>query len=237
MNFKINYNNGYFIFITLTEIDEQRMEQLRRDDTDFYVSKFYKIARLVNFHIGDMEQTESGQYYFPVEGEMTKCKSNHLRINHICCVIDDLIGAECTTNNLFRILHDDIVHLYTNSNSNKYAFITKSPNGIVGVCTKFKYLVSSETYDNVRSYVKSFIPLVDIKYNNFCNVCNNEIGDEDIVYYVPYINKIMCEDCGDDFFNQDFRTVGADTEKDLKLCREILLYILEHASKKQIINN
>ena len=47
----------------------------------------------------------------------------------------------------------------------------------------------------------------------------------------------MCEDCGDDFFNQDFRTVGADTEKDLKLCREILLYILEHANKKQIINN
>ena len=47
----------------------------------------------------------------------------------------------------------------------------------------------------------------------------------------------MCEDCGDDFFNQDFRTVGADTEKDLKICREILLYILEHASKKQIINN
>ena len=237
MNFKINYNNGYFVFIELTEIDEQRMAQLRRDDTDFYVSKFYKIARLVNFHIGDMEQTESGQYYFPVEGEMTKCKSNHLRINHICCVIDDLIGAECTTNNLFLILHDDIVHLYTDSNSNKYAFITKSPNGIVGVCTKFKYLVSSETYDDVRSYVKSFIPLIDIKYNNFCNVCNNEIGDEDIVYYVPYINKIMCEDCGDDFFNQDFRTVGANTEKDLKLCREILLYILEHASKKQIINN
>ena len=237
MNFKINYNNGYFIFITLTEIDEQRMEQLRRDDTDFYVNKFYKIARLVNFRIGYMEQTESGQYYFPVEGDITKCKSNYMRINHICCVIDDLIGAECTTNNLFSILHNDIVHLYTDSNSNKYAFIRKSPNGIVGVCTKFKYLVSSETYDNVRSYVKSFIPLVDIKYNNFCNVCNNEIDDEDMVYYVPYINKIMCEDCGDDFINQDFRTVGADTEKDLKLCREILLYILEHASKKQIINN
>lgn len=237
MNFKINYNNGYFIFITLTEIDEQRMEQLRRDDTDFYVDKFYKIARLVNFRIDYMEQTESGQYYFPVEGDITKCKSNHLRINHICGIIDDLIDAECKTNNFFYLLHNDIVHLYTDSNSNKYAFITKSPNGIVGVCTKFKYLVSSETYDNVRSYVKSFIPLVDIKYNNFCNVCNNEIGDEDIVYYVPYINKIMCEDCGDDFFNQDFRTVGADTEKDLKLCREILLYILEHASKKQIINN
>ena len=237
MNFKINYNNGYFIFITLTEIDEQRMEQLRRDDTDFYVDKFYKIARLVNFRIGYMEQTESGQYYFPVEGEMIKCKSNHLRINHICGIIDDLIDVECKTNNFFYLLHNDIVHLYTNSNHNKYASIEKSPNGIVGVRTKFKYLVSSETYDNVRSYVKSFIPLVDIKYNSFCNVCNNDIDDEDIVYYVPYINKIMCEDCGDDFFNQDFRTVGADTEKDLKLCREILLYILEHMDNKQIINN
>lgn len=237
MNFKINYNNGYFIFITLTEIDEQRMEQLRRDDTDFYVNKFYKIARLVNFRIGYMEQTESGQYYFPVEGEMIKCKSNHLRINHICGIIDDLIDVECKTNNFFYLLHNDIVHLYTNSNHNKYASIEKSPNGIVGVRTKFKYLVSSETYDNVRSYVKSFIPLVDIKYNSFCNVCNNDIDDEDIVYYVPYINKIMCEDCGDDFFNQDFRTVGADTEKDLKLCSEILLYILEHMDNKQIINN
>ena len=237
MNFKINYNNGYFVFIELTEIDEHRMEQLRRDDTDFYVNKFYKIARLVNFHIGDMEQTESGQYYFPVDGEMIKCKSNHLRINHICYAIDDLIDAECKTNHLFYILHNDIVHLYTNSNHNKYASIEKSPNGIVGVRTKFKYLVSSETYDNVRSYVKSFIPLVDIKYNSFCNVCNNEIGDEDIVYYVPYINKIMCEDCGDDFFSQDFRTVGADTEKDLKLCREILLYIEQHMDNKQIINN
>lgn len=237
MNFKINYNNGYFIFIDLTEIDEQRMEQLRRDDTDFYVDKFYKIARLVNFRIGYMEQTESGQYYFPVEGNIIKCKNNHLRINHICGIIDDLIDAECKTNNFFYLLHNDIVHLYTDSNSNKYASIEKSPNGIVGVRTKFKYLVSSETYDNVRSYIKSFIPLVDIKYNNFCNVCNNEIGDEDIVYYVPYINKIMCEDCGDDFFNQDFRTVGADTEKDLKLCREILLYIEQHMDNKQIINN
>ena len=237
MNFKINYNNGYFIFITLTEIDEQRIAQLRSNDTDFYVNKFYKIAKLVHFNIGLVEQTESGQYYFPVEGEMIKCTKNHLRINHICCAIDDLIDAECKTNHLFYILHNDIVHLYTDSNSNKYAFITKSPNGIVGVCTKFKYLVSSETYDDVRSYVKSFIPLVDIKYNNFCNVCNNEIGDEDIVYYVPYINKIMCEDCGDDFFNQDFRTVGADTAKDLKLCREILLYIEQHMDNKQIINN
>lgn len=237
MNFKITYNNGYFIFITLTEIDEQRMEQIRRDDTDFYVDKFYKIARLVNFSIGYMEQTESGQYYFPVEGNIIECKSNHLRINHICNIIDDLIDAECKTNNLFYLLHEDVVHLYTYSNSNKYASIEKSPNGIVGVRTKFKYLVSSETYDNVRSYVKSFIPLVDIKYNNFCNVCNFEIGDEDIVYYVPYINKIMCEDCGDDFFSQDFRTVGADTEKDLKLCREILLYIEQHMDNKQIINN
>lgn len=237
MNFKINYNNGYFIFIDLTEVDEQRMQQLGRDDTDFYVDKFYKIAKRVHFNIGLVEQTESGQYYFPVEGGIIKSKSNHLRINHICCSIDDIIDAECKTDYLFFTLHNDIVHLYTDNNSNKYASIEKSPNGIVGIRTKFKYLVSSETYDNVRSYVKSFIPLVDIKYNNFCNVCNNEIDDGDIVYYVPYINKIMCEDCGDDFFSQDFRTVGADTEKDLKLCREILLYIEQHMDNKQIINN
>lgn len=237
MEFKINYNNGYFIFIELTEIDKQRMEQLRRDDTDFYVNIFYRIAKIVHFNIDLVEQTESGQYYFPVEGSIIKCKSNYLKIKSICYTIDSLIDAKCKTNNMLNALHNNILHLYTDSNSNRYAFITKSPNGIVGVCTQFKYLVSSETYDNVRSYVKSFIPLVDIKYNNFCNVCNNKIGDEDIVYYVPYINKIMCEDCGDDFFNQDFRTIGADTAKDLKLCREILLYILEHASKKQIINN
>ena len=237
MEFKIDYNNGYFIFITLTEIDEQRMEQIRRDDTDFYVNKFYEKAKLVHFNVGLIEQTESGQYYFPVEGSIVKCKDTSIIIKYICYSIDALIDAECKSNELFNIIHDNIVHLYTDSNNNKYASIEKSPNGIVGVCTKFKYLVSSETYDNVRSYVKSFIPLVDIKYNSFCNVCNNEIDDEDIVYYVPYINKIMCEDCGDDFFNQDFRTVGADTEKDLKLCREILLYIEQHMDNKQIINN
>lgn len=237
MIFRINYNNGYFIFITLTQIDEYRMKQLRRDDTDFYVNKFYEKARLVHFNIGLVEQTESGQYYFPVEGSIVKCKDTSIIIKHICYSIDALIDTECKSNELLNIIHDDIVHLYTNSNHNKYASIEKSPNGIVGVRTKFKYLVSNETYDNVRSYVKSFIPLVDIKYNNFCNVCNNEISDEDIVYYVPYINKIMCEDCGDDFFSQDFKTVGADTEKDLKICREILLYIEEHMDNKQIINN
>ena len=237
MEFKINYNNGYFIFIILNGIDEYRMKQLRRYDTDFYVNKFYEKAKLAHFNIGLVEQTESGQYYFPVEGSIIKCKSNYLKIKSICYSIDSLIDTDCKINNVLNALHNNIVHLYTDSNSNKYAFITKSPNGIVGVCTKFKYLVSSETYDNVRSYVKSFIPLIDIKYNNFCNVCNLEIDDEDIVYYVPYINKIMCEDCGDDFFSQDFRTVGADTEKDLKLCREILLYILEHMDNKQIINN
>lgn len=237
MEFKIDYNNGYFIFITLNGIDEYRMRQFRYNDTDFYINKFYEKAKLAHFNIGLVEQTESGQYYFPVEGNIVKSASNRITIKNICYNINSLIGTDCVINELFNILHDDIVHLYTDSNSNKYASIEKSPNGIVGVLTKFKYLVSSETYDNVRSYVKSFIPLVDIKYNNFCNVCNNEIGDEDIVYYVPYINKIMCEDCGDDFFNQDFRTVGADTEKDLKLCREILLYIEQHMDNKQIINN
>ena len=237
MNFKINYNNGYFIFITLNGIDEYRMRQLRSYDTDFYVNKFYEKAKLAHFNIGLVEQTESGQYYFPVEGSIVKSESNSARIKYICDSIDKLINADCLINEIFNILHCDIVNLYTDSNSNKYASIEKSPNGIVGVRTKFKYLVSSETYDNVRSYIKSFIPLIDIKYNNFCNVCNNEIDDEDIVYYVPYINKIMCEDCGDDFFSQDFRTVGADTAKDLKLCREILLYIEQHMDNKQIINN
>ena len=89
MNFKINYNNGYFVFIELTEIDEHRMEQLRRDDTDFYVNKFYEKAKLVHFNIGLIEQTESGQYYFPVEGSIIKCKSNYLKIKSICYSIDN----------------------------------------------------------------------------------------------------------------------------------------------------
>ena len=236
MLFRINYNNGYFIFIELTEVDKRRMEQLHCN-TDSYVNKFYEKAKLVHFNIGLVEQTESGQYYFPVEGNIIKCRSNYLRIDNICCSINSLIDIECKGHKLFNTIHDDITSLYTDINNHKYASIEKSPDGIVGVRTKFKYLVSNETYDDAGNNIKSFIPLIDIKYNNFCNVCNNEISDEDIVYYVPYINKIMCEDCGDDFFNQDFRTVGADTEKDLKLCREILLYILEHISKKQIINN
>ena len=239
MIFDVQYNNGYFIFIELNEEDEIRMAQLNRDnDTYHYIHKFYEKANAINFKVGLPEQTESGQFYFPVEDTFVKCESNRIRIKHICFLIDSLVGNNCKNIDLLHRAHLELTRLYTDNNENTYASIVKSPNGIVGVRTKFKYLVSDDNYDGVRGYTKSFIPplLMYLKYNTLCNVCNGELSNDNVVYYIPYINAVLCEDCGYDFFNQNFTSISSNTDKDLTICRNIVFYINEHY-KNKIINN
>ena len=239
MNFKINYNNGYFIFINLDEEDKIRMAQLNRNnDMYFYIHKFYEKANAINFKVGLPEQTESGQFYFPVEDTFVKCDSNRIRIKHICLLIDSLVANDCKDIELLYHAHLELTRLYISDDEKMHVCIVRSPNGILAVRTKFKYLVSDENYDGIKSYIKSFIPplLIHLKYDTLCNVCNEQLSEDSTVYYIPYINAILCEDCGNDFLNQNFTTISTTPDKDLFVCRNIVFYIREHY-KNKIINN